>query len=83
MSEICNCPLGLPCDQTWEQMDEIPGLLAMRFCTRCEKSVHWASSDEQRRRLAGQGRAVAAELPLRRCAHSDRNERRQRPPMEI
>lgn len=47
MSEVIrNCPWGYKCDKQWLDLNETANS-NIRFCTDCQRDVHWVDNAEQ------------------------------------
>ncbi|QQD21099.1 hypothetical protein GJQ54_04630 [Oceanospirillaceae bacterium ASx5O] len=47
MSEVIrNCPWGFKCDKQWQQLTPTADA-NVRFCTQCQKEVHWVADRSQ------------------------------------
>jgi hypothetical protein len=58
-ARVERCRLAFVCSQRWEELERLPNHEQVRFCQRCQSSVHLATSAETFAVLASQGRCVA------------------------
>lgn len=58
-ARVERCRLAFVCGQRWEELEQLPNHEQVRFCQRCQSSVHLATSDEAFAVHAAQGRCVA------------------------
>ncbi len=63
MSEVIrNCPWGYKCDKQWQELTPTANA-GVRFCTQCQKEVHWVENRIQ----------LADAVLLNRCVAFDLN----------
>lgn len=66
-ARVERCRLAFVCGRRWEELERLPNNEQVRFCQRCQSSVHLATSAETFGVLASQGRCVAAAItPMER-----------------
>ena len=58
-ARVERCRLAFVCGQRWEELEPLPNHEQVRFCQRCQSSVHLATSAETFAVHAAQGRCVA------------------------
>jgi hypothetical protein len=64
-ARVERCRLAFVCGQRWEELERLPNHEQVRFCQRCQSSVHLATSAETFAVLAAQGRCVAVAIASR------------------
>lgn len=57
--DIHNCPLAKRCRMRWEKLEPFQGDADIRFCNKCERSVHLCRTDEDLARHSALGHCVA------------------------
>lgn len=62
-TRVERCRLAFVCGQRWEELEALAGTDLVRFCLRCQASVHLATTPEEFGGLAAQGRCVAVSAP--------------------
>jgi len=70
--DIRNCKFEYRCTQRWEDLEQIPGAMRMRFCTRCTSTVHRADNEIEFAELARRGKCVAVFVTSATNAESGR-----------
>jgi hypothetical protein len=58
-ARVERCRLAFVCGQRWEELECLPNHEQVRFCQRCQSSVHLATTPKAFDALAAQGRCVA------------------------
>lgn len=61
-SLVRNCPLAFECDRRWDDLAEVQGHEAVRYCGRCEATVHLCRSQTDFRQHQLKGHCVALDL---------------------
>jgi alpha-tubulin suppressor-like RCC1 family protein len=61
-ARVERCRLAFVCGQRWEELEQLPNNEQVRFCQRCQSSVHLAASAETFAVLAAQGCCVAVAM---------------------
>lgn len=62
-ARVERCRLAFVCGQRWDELERLPNHEQVRFCQRCQSSVHLATTPEVLAALASQGRCVAVSHP--------------------
>jgi hypothetical protein len=61
-ARVERCRLAFVCGQRWDELERLPNHEQVRFCQRCQSSVHLATSAETFAVMAAQGRCVAVAI---------------------
>ncbi len=58
-ARVERCRLAFVCGQRWDDLEVLPAHEGMRFCLRCQATVHLATTPDAFAAHAAQGRCVA------------------------